>query len=52
MIKLVDVSKLATVATMGKLLNCTTQTVYNKIRRGDIKSVVIDGVIFCVNDRN
>lgn len=46
-----DINKLVTVTTMSKLLNCTTQTIYNKIRRGDIKSVVIDGVIFCVNDR-
>lgn len=47
---LVDITKLKTVANMSHDLRVSVPTVYNKIKRGEIKSIVIDGIRFCVNE--
>lgn len=46
--KLVDITKLKTVANMSFDLRVSVPTIWNKIRRGELPSVVIDGVTFCV----
>ena len=43
-------TKLKTVANMSHDLRVSVPTVYNKIRRGEIKSIVIDGITFCVEE--
>ena len=49
---LVDITKLKTVANMSHDLRVSVTTVYNKIKRGEIKSIVIDGIRFCVNEED
>lgn len=48
--KLVDITKLKTVLNTSFNLRVSVPTVYNKIKRGEIKSIVIDGVTFCVEE--
>lgn len=48
--KLIDITKLKTVANKSYDLRVSVPTVYNKIKRGEIKSIVIDGVTFCVEE--
>ena len=48
--KLIDITKLKTVANMSYDLRVSVPTVYNKIKRGEIKSIVIDGITFCVEE--
>ena len=47
---LVDITKLKTVANMSHYLRVSVPTVYNKIKKGEIKSIIIDGVTFCVEE--
>ena len=47
---LVDITKLKTVANMSYDLRVSVPTVYNKIKRGEIKSIVIEGVTFCLEE--
>lgn len=47
---LVDITKLNTVANMSHYLRVSVPTVYNKINGGEIKSIIIDGVTFCVEE--
>ena len=47
---LVDITKLKTVANMSYDLRLSVPTVYNKIKMGEIKSIVIDGVTFCLEE--
>lgn len=47
---LVDITKLKTVASKSYDLRVSVPTVYNKIKRGEIKSIVIDGIRFCVEE--
>lgn len=48
--KLIDITKLKTVANKSYDLRVSVPTVYNKIKRGEIKSVVIDGIRFCMEE--
>ena len=50
--KLIDITKLKTVANKSYDLRVSVPTVYNKIKRGEIKSIVIDGIRFCVNEED
>ena len=47
---LVDITKLKTVENMSHDLQESVPTVYNKIKRGEIKSIIIDGVTFYVEE--
>ncbi len=47
---LVDITKLKTVANMSHDLRVSVPTIYNKIKRGEIKSIVIDGIRFCMEE--
>lgn len=48
--KLVDITKLKTIANMSYDLRVSVPTIWNKIKRGEIKTVVIDGTTFCVKE--
>ena len=48
--KLIDITKLKTVLNTSFDMRVSVPTVYNKIKRGEIKSLVIDGVTFCVKE--
>lgn len=48
--KLVDVSKLMTVRNYAAFKSVTTVTVYGWIKTGKIESVIIDGVLFIINE--
>ena len=45
-----DITKLKTVANTSHDLRVSVPTVYNKIKKGEIKSIIIDGVTFCVEE--
>ena len=47
---LIDITKLKKVANMSHDLRVSVPIVYNKIKRGEIKSIIIDGVTFCVEE--
>lgn len=47
---LVDITKLRTVLNTSFDLRVSVPTVYNKIKRGDLRSIVIDGVTFVVKE--
>lgn len=48
---LVDIKKLKTVANMSHDLRVSVPTVYNKIKGGEIKSIIIDGETFYVEEK-
>ena len=47
---LVNITKLKTVANMSHDLRVSVSMVYNKIKRVEIKSIVVDGVTFCMEE--
>ena len=47
---LVNNTKLKKMANMSHDLRVSVPTVYNKIKRGEIKSIIIDGVTFCLEE--
>ena len=48
---LVGITKLKSVANMSHDLRVSVPTVYNKIKRDEIKSIVVDGVTFFVEEK-
>ena len=42
----IDRTKLKTVANYAKEENVTRQTIYNRIKRGELTSIEIDDVVF------
>ena len=48
--KIIDITKLKTVANVSHDKRVSVPTVWNMIKRGDIKAVKIDGITFCVNE--
>ena len=47
---LANITKLKKMANMSHDLRVSVPTIYNKIKRGEIKSIVIDGVTFFVEE--
>lgn len=43
---MIDINKLHTIQNASHILKCSVQTVHNKIKRGELELVVIDGVKF------